>query len=128
MEEPLVECPYCREIVKAGIIKCPRCLTVLDRVAYLRQNLGGFGCWLANRLDWCRRQKGRRFLGVCVALNARTGFPLVLLRLLFVLLALTGNHGFLIYLLLFLFLPDACSDDGCQPPKDCGDGTGTGGD
>ncbi|MBI4872831.1 MAG: PspC domain-containing protein [Candidatus Riflebacteria bacterium] len=116
MDDPILECPYCRELVKAGAIKCPRCFTVLDRVAYLRQNLGGFGFWLANRLDWCRRQKGRWFLGVCVALNARTGFPLVLLRLLFVLLALTGNHGFTIYVILFLFLPDATCCKGEEPP------------
>lgn len=107
MSEPIRECPYCREMVRLEAIKCPRCFTVLDRAAYLRASMGGFGGWLADRLEWSRRQPRRKFLGVCSALSRRTTVPLALFRLIFIFLTLTGNHGFLVYLLLFAVLPEA---------------------
>ncbi len=106
MTEPIRECPYCRELVNASAIKCPRCFTVLDRAAYLRESLGGFGHWIAERLEWSRRQQNKKFLGVCSAIGTWTGIPLLPIRALFVYLSLTGNHGLLAYVLLFLFMPD----------------------
>ncbi len=106
MGEPIQECPYCKEMVKAKAIKCPRCYTVLDRVAYIRESFGGTGAWLANRLDWSRRQQNKLFLGVCSSLAQRTSIPVAMLRVLFVFLALTGGHGVLVYTLLFLLLPE----------------------
>src|SRR5207248_2621546 len=105
MGEPIRECPYCRELVNERAIKCPRCFTVLDRVEYLRQSAGGFGYWLAERLEWSRRQKCRKLLGVCAYLASATGLPKIVVRLIFFYLTLTGNHGLLIYVLLFMFLP-----------------------
>lgn len=93
-DQRLRACPYCAELIKDEAIKCFHCRSILDAKALL-QHQG----------TWYRVREGRTLFGVCAGLSRVTGFPVLTIRLAFILLTLLGGHGIALYAILFLLMP-----------------------
>jgi phage shock protein PspC (stress-responsive transcriptional regulator) len=97
--EERVACPYCREMILSGAIKCKECGSNLSRK---RVGQAG-GAW--QTFDWTRNQPNRKVLGVaaCIANNLRVSATIV--RLAFVLLTFVSLLGLILYLALAAVIP-----------------------
>ena len=91
--ESLIECPFCRELVKEQASKCYHCQS------WIRP--GGAV------LSPCYRPRyGRTVWGVCAGVAKRTGYDVTIVRLVFIALFLLGGHGLTLYIVLRLLMPD----------------------
>ena len=91
-----VPCPYCRELILPGAIKCKECGSSLARQ------------WApGSKMVWARSLPDRKVLGVsaCIAHNFRVSPTLV--RLTFVLLTFVSLLGLFLYLGLAAIIPPA---------------------
>ena len=89
-----VPCPYCREMILVGAVKCKEC----------GSNLGGKS-FITRGMVWARNFPDRKLLGVasCIAHNMRISPTLV--RLGFVLLTFVSFLGLFLYLALAALIP-----------------------
>jgi len=95
-----VPCPYCRELILPGALKCKECGSNLTS--------GSARTWLQPLPRvWARNQGDRKLLGVasCIATNLRVSPTLV--RLVFVLLTFVSLLGLFLYLILAMIIPPA---------------------
>ncbi len=95
--EERVACPYCREMILPGALKCKEC----------GSNLRRRWCPPPEGMIWTRNPPGRKLLGVaaCLAHNFRVSPTFV--RLTFVLLTFVSFLGLVLYLALWAILPPA---------------------
>ncbi len=93
-QEARVPCPYCKEMILPGALKCKAC------GSSLRRQIAAPGNW-----TWARNLPDRKVLGVaaCIATNFRVSATIV--RLLFILLTFVSFLGLFIYLLLAAVIP-----------------------
>lgn len=56
-------CPYCRESIKAGAVKCKHCLSVIEWDAIARMSEGGGGGGLGEIDHQCLEQCAYKHLG-----------------------------------------------------------------
>ena len=87
----LKKCPYCAEMIKSKAIKCRYCGSWLDRSMFL--------------MGWKRSSRHGKVAGVCAGLAEHFAFPVLFIRLAFVILTFLGGWGVLIYLALWLLMP-----------------------
>lgn len=90
-----VPCPYCKELILEGAIKCKHCGSSLRRPA----------AFSTNNWVWVRNQPDRKVLGVASCISANFNVSATLIRLIFVLLTFIGGSGLLIYLVLAAIIP-----------------------
>lgn len=92
-----VPCPYCKELILEGAIKCKHCGSNLRRPA----------AFSMSKWAWVRNQPDRKILGVASCISANFNVSATLIRLIFVLLTFIGGSGLFIYLILAAVIPVA---------------------
>jgi phage shock protein PspC (stress-responsive transcriptional regulator) len=105
MSEERVACPYCRELILPGAIKCKECGSNLSKRGSGIHSAAQALNFSGRTFDWTRNQPNRKVFGVaaCIANNLRVSATLV--RLIFVLLTFVSLLGLILYIALAAIIP-----------------------
>jgi phage shock protein C len=103
--EERVACPYCKEMILLGAIKCKECGSNLAKRWSGAQTAGQSFNFGGQSFNWVRNQPNRKVFGVaaCIAHNLRLSATLI--RLIFVVLTFIGFLGPILYFALMAILP-----------------------
>lgn len=93
-ENERVQCPYCRELILAGAVKCKECGSILGRLPRT-----------SGSKEWVRNLPERKFFGVSAAIAKNYHVSVTLVRLIFILLTFLHLLGLAIYLILVAIIP-----------------------
>ena len=103
--EERVACPYCKEMILPGAIKCKECGSNLAKRWSGAATTGQAFNFSGQSFNWVRNQPDRKLFGVaaCIAHNLRLSATLI--RLIFVVLTFIGFIGPILYFALVVILP-----------------------
>jgi phage shock protein PspC (stress-responsive transcriptional regulator) len=86
-----MRCPYCRNEIPDGALRCSACTSWLPERPPVRQ--------------WHRAREGRMLGGVCRGLANHYGLPVAAVRLATILATFLGFWGLPVYVLLWILMP-----------------------